>query len=70
MSEPVGELTRLLADDTGVVTGLTPEQAEMLLTSLRRQRDSQHRETMAAIDQALGILPRLIRIPAKKILFG
>ncbi|WP_405136305.1 hypothetical protein [Nocardia sp. NBC_01388] len=70
MREPVGELTRLLADDTGVVAELTAEQAELMLTLLRRQRDSQHRETMAAIDEAMGILPRLIRIPAKKILFG
>ncbi|MCU1642855.1 MAG: hypothetical protein JWN03_3130 [Nocardia sp.] len=70
MREPVGELTRLLADDTGVVAELTAEQAELMLTFLQRQRDSQHRETMAAIDEAMGILPRLIRIPAKKILFG
>lgn len=70
MREPVAELTRLLADNTGVVAELTAEEAELLHTFLLRQRDSQHRETMAAIDQSMGILPRLIRIPAKKILFG
>ncbi|MFB8274531.1 hypothetical protein [Nocardia colli] len=49
---------------------LTQEEAEQLLTLLRQARIAQRRSLDRAIDDALQILPRLIRIPARSILFG
>ncbi|MEV0247440.1 hypothetical protein AB0H76_12680 [Nocardia sp. NPDC050712] len=49
---------------------LTAAEAEQLLGLLRRAESAQRRSLDAAIDETLKILPRLLRIPARAILFG
>lgn len=66
----VEHLGRLLGDRTGVVAELTTEQAELVLELVVQERDRQHADTVKAIEDSLGHLPRLLRIPAKKILLG
>ena len=66
----VEHLGRLLDDRTGVIAELTTGQAELILELVVQERDRQHADTMNAIEDALGHLPRLLRMPAKKILLG
>ncbi|AYF76784.1 hypothetical protein D7D52_26555 [Nocardia yunnanensis] len=59
-----------LAEPQDVLNLLTPAESEQLLTLLRRAKLTQQRNLDAAIDSGLEALPRLVRIPARKILFG
>ncbi|MEC3915630.1 hypothetical protein [Nocardia sp. CDC160] len=59
-----------LKEPREILERLTPEESARLLTLLRRAQRDQQRSLDAAIDGSLEVLPRLIRIPARKILFG
>lgn len=63
------ELSELLSD-APVVEGLSEEECARLVEQVRAVRKSRLRAMFAAIDEALGHLPRLVRVPAKKILLG
>ncbi|MDJ0392664.1 hypothetical protein QMK17_04900 [Rhodococcus sp. G-MC3] len=54
----------------GVLEKLTADESQHLLDLLLRSKEVEKRRLDAAIDVGLGVLPRLLRIPAKKILFG
>ncbi|NNH72739.1 hypothetical protein HLB23_23225 [Nocardia uniformis] len=49
---------------------LTPEESAQLLMLVRQAKQNQQRNLDLAIDKSLEVLPRLLRIPARKILFG
>ncbi|MEV6279692.1 hypothetical protein [Nocardia sp. NPDC051832] len=53
-----------------VLEALTDAEAEHLLTLLRRARGAQRDSLDRAIDDALAVLPRFLRISARSILFG
>lgn len=63
------ELSELLSD-APVVERLSEEECARLVEQVRAVRKSRLRAMFAAIDEALGHLPRLVRVPAKKILLG
>ncbi|MGV9616970.1 hypothetical protein [Nocardia xishanensis] len=70
MTEPKSELLAELAEPREIIDQLTDEEATTLLTLLRRAEQQQRHSLDAAIDAGFGVLPRLVRIPARKILFG
>ena len=59
-----------LVEPREVLEQLTDSEAEVILELLRTERTRQQASLTTAIDDALEVLPRLIRIPARKILFG
>ncbi|MFI6866756.1 hypothetical protein [Nocardia sp. NPDC050406] len=59
-----------LREPAEVLALLTPEESRQLSDLLRQARLTQQRSLDRAIDDALTVLPRLMRIPARKILFG
>ncbi|GEM30297.1 hypothetical protein NN3_13040 [Nocardia neocaledoniensis NBRC 108232] len=63
-------LTELGGEPADVIAALTPEEAVTVLTLYLKVRQSRRAELETAIDDTLGFLPRLVRIPARKIMFG
>lgn len=55
---------------TPVIALLTDEEAAMVLTMYSRAKERHSDRLDTAIDDAMQVLPRLIRIPARKIVFG
>ncbi|MEV0031213.1 hypothetical protein [Nocardia sp. NPDC050793] len=70
MTDPKSELLAELTEPREILDQLTDEEATTLLTLLRRAEEQQRQSLDAAIDAAFDVLPRLVRIPARKILFG
>ncbi|WP_431949645.1 hypothetical protein [Nocardia lijiangensis] len=70
MTDSKTELLAELAEPREIIDQLTDEEATTLLILLRRAEQQQRGSLDAAIDDALEVLPRLVRIPARKILFG
>ncbi|MFF2550533.1 hypothetical protein ACFVUS_06005 [Nocardia sp. NPDC058058] len=56
--------------DDDVLAALTAAESEQLLELLRRARTAQRHGLDRAIDDAMKVLPRFLRIPARSILFG
>lgn len=70
MPGPKAELLELLGEPREVLDQLTDAEAEALHRLILRARREQQACLSAAIDSALQVLPRLIRIPARSILLG
>ncbi|MBJ8345218.1 hypothetical protein [Antrihabitans sp. YC2-6] len=70
MSGSESELVAELGEPREVLEQLTPEEAAKLLRLFKAAKVEQKKSLDAAIDGILDALPRLIRIPARKILFG
>ncbi|WP_157573870.1 hypothetical protein [Nocardia jejuensis] len=70
MTDHRAALRAALGRSGDVVQALTPEESERLLGLLRRAQAAQRRSLDASIDEALKVLPRFVRIPARSILFG
>lgn len=63
------ELGTLLGE--GVDTGrLTAEEVELMLRLVRDARERQRAELDQGLEAVLGALPRLVRGPARAIVFG
>jgi hypothetical protein len=54
----------------GGLEGLTEEELTGFAAMLRAAKRRQSEELEAAVDEALEIVPRLLRRPVRKILFG
>jgi len=54
----------------GGLEGLTEEELSGFATLLRVAKQRQSEELEEAVDEALEIVPRLLRRPVRKILFG
>lgn len=52
------------------LAGLTPEQQEKLVAAIEDARVRQARALAKATDHGLDFIPRLLRGPVKKVLFG
>ncbi|TLF80770.1 hypothetical protein [Nocardia cyriacigeorgica] len=63
-------LSTRLSEPAEVFEQLTDEEADLLVRLLERKLAAVHLSLDQAIDATLAVLPRLIRIPARKILFG
>ncbi|MFF2083972.1 hypothetical protein ACFVVM_09350 [Nocardia sp. NPDC058176] len=63
-------LTELGGEPADVIRRLTPEEAVTVLTLYLSTKQKRRRDLDTAIDDILGVLPRLVRIPARKIMFG
>jgi len=59
-----------LKQPQGVLEKLTPEESLLLLGLLRKATVTQRKNLDRATDEALKVLPRIIRPAARKILFG
>lgn len=59
-----------LKEPREILESLTPEESDQLLALMRQAMRDQQRSLDIAIDQGLQVLPRLARIPARRILFG
>ncbi|WP_194820193.1 hypothetical protein [Nocardia sp. XZ_19_385] len=59
-----------LGEPAEVLTLLTPSESQRLSDLLRQAKRSEQRSLDETIDRALTVLPRLMRMPARKILFG
>lgn len=64
------ELRRELGDDLDVLALLSDEESSDLLEMLEEARSGQIAALNAAIEETLGHLPRLLRGPARKVMFG
>lgn len=53
-----------------IVAKLTSAEADLLAGLIQRKRVADRRSLDSSLDEALSILPRLVRVPARKILFG
>ncbi|TLG00343.1 hypothetical protein FEK35_24180 [Nocardia cyriacigeorgica] len=63
-------LSARLAEPAEVFEQLTPEEADLLVQLLERKVAAAQLSLDQAIEATFAVLPRLIRIPARKILFG
>ncbi|MGW5575187.1 hypothetical protein ACWEVD_28635 [Nocardia thailandica] len=70
MTDAVAALRAELGVPAGILDSLTPAEAETVLSLFVRARQVRAERLEAAIDDGLQVLPRLVRIPARKILFG
>ncbi|WP_227980384.1 hypothetical protein [Nocardia spumae] len=70
MTEATAELLAEIGGPPEVIAQLDQHEAATILALFACARQNQRRSLDRAIDDALGVLPRLIRIPARKILFG
>ncbi|MFI6213399.1 hypothetical protein ACIBCD_15530 [Nocardia brasiliensis] len=69
MTDP-NPLLATLREPAEVLSQLTPEESRLLFDRLEHVQRAQQRSLDESIDAALAVLPRLMRIPARKILFG
>lgn len=59
--------------DPAAITGLgelDADAVEQLTTMFVAARENRSRELSAAVEAGIGFLPRLMRIPVRKIIFG
>jgi len=70
MSVDVNPLLTELKEPREVLAQLSPEESSLLLGLLRTAIAKQHKRADRSLDDALKVLPRLIRPAARKILFG
>jgi ABC-type branched-subunit amino acid transport system ATPase component len=63
-------LERELGEPREIFAKLTAEEAELLVRLIERRRVSNRRSLDKAIDEVMGMLPRLVRPAAKKVMFG
>jgi hypothetical protein len=70
MPDAIAELNRILGGSSPDLTRLDPGEASLLLALVVAARRDQDAALSAAIDSTLQALPRLVRMPARKILFG
>lgn len=63
-------LAELGGEPADVLGQLTPDEAATVLSLYLSVRQARRAELDTAIDDTLGFLPRLVRIPARKIMFG
>ena len=64
------ELQRELGGDLQVLDLLSEQESSELLTMFRDARREEKESLDQAIDEALGALPRILRGPARSIMFG
>ncbi len=69
-ADPASELQAELDGTGDVVALLTEAESAELLELFHRARISRRTALDAAVHELLQNLPRLIRLPARKILFG
>ncbi|BDT99293.1 hypothetical protein [Nocardia sputorum] len=70
MTDPRSRLHAALREPADVIAMLTTQESAQLLMMIQRAKQQQRRSLDAAIDAGLGVLPRVVRISAKTILFG
>ncbi|HEY1968029.1 MAG TPA: hypothetical protein VGH89_08790 [Pseudonocardia sp.] len=70
MTDCTAELRAELGKDLDVLDSLTQDEQAELLEMVRQARAGQHQALDGALNQVLKHLPRLVRGPARKILFG
>ncbi|MFB7878432.1 hypothetical protein ACFC06_24570 [Nocardia sp. NPDC056064] len=63
-------LAELGGEPADVLSRLTQDEAVTVLTLYQTTRQRRRTDLDRAIDDILGFLPRLVRIPARKIMFG
>lgn len=63
-------LAELGGEPADVLSRLTQDEAVTVLTLYLTTRQRRRTDLDRAIDDILGFLPRLVRIPARKIMFG
>ena len=63
-------LRRQLGADLEVLGQLTEPECAELLTMIEDVRSAQRQALDASLGDVLGKLPRLVRAPARKIIFG
>lgn len=63
-------LERQLHEPRGILAKLTPEEAELLVHLVAKRRVSNQRSLDRALDELMGMLPRLVRPAARRIMFG
>lgn len=66
----LGAAVGLPADGLADFERLDADQLQVLVNGFGKARTRQHSELEAAIDSALGYLPRLLRGPVTKIIRG
>ena len=59
-----------IKEPRAVLEQLTPEESALLLGLLKKAKMAHQHSLDRSIDDALKVLPRLIRPAARKILFG
>jgi len=59
-----------LKEPHDVLSQLSPEESELLLGMLRKAKATQLKSLDRSLDDALKVLPRIIRPAARKILVG
>jgi hypothetical protein len=69
-SDSSSALRRQLGSDLDVLDQLTEPECAELLGLIDDARAAQKVALDAALGEVLGKLPRLVRIPARKIMFG
>jgi hypothetical protein len=70
MTDPTSVMRTELDGPCEVLHELTQEEAATLLSLIACAKQRNQRSLDAAIDDVLAALPRLIRIPARTLLFG
>jgi len=70
MTNPSNELQTELGAHVDALALLTTEESAALLVMFQRARTSQRDALDASMAELLAHLPRLMRVPARKILFG
>lgn len=65
-----GDDLRRELGELDVLGQLDEDEAGELLGMFRAARRTQNKALDGAIDEVLGHLPRLVRMPARKIVFG
>ena len=63
-------LQRELREPQAVLSKLTAEESELLHRLIVRRRVENRRSLDRAIEEAMGMIPRVIRPAAKKVMFG
>ncbi|GAB2550787.1 hypothetical protein [Nocardia heshunensis] len=70
MTDHRAALRAVIGGPDEVLAALTQQESELLLTLLQRARIAQRRSLDRAIDDAMKLAPRLLRVAARSILFG
>jgi hypothetical protein len=70
MSGKPNPLLAELKEPRDVLAKLSPEESVLLLGLLRKAQARQQKSVDRSLDDALKVLPRLVRPVARKILFG
>ena len=71
MPGPIDELRHQLGGEPSLaLTELAPQEQQRLAELIGAARRRQHEALEHAIDNGLGFVPRLARVPVKRALFG